>query len=50
VRLATGERVPGIARALFLSESTVRNHLTSVYRKFGVHSQNDLMSRLHSIA
>ena len=49
VRLAAGERVPAIARGMFLSESTVRNHLTSVYRKFGVHSQHDLMSRLHSL-
>jgi PAS domain S-box-containing protein len=50
VRLASGDRVPTIARSLFLSESTVRNHLTSVYRKFGVHSQTELMSRLHSIS
>jgi DNA-binding CsgD family transcriptional regulator len=49
VRLSSGERVPAIARALFLSESTVRNHLTSVYRKFGVHSQHDLIARLHSV-
>jgi PAS domain S-box-containing protein len=49
VRLASGDRVPAIARGLFLSESTVRNHLTSVFRKFGVHSQHDLMARLHAI-
>jgi DNA-binding CsgD family transcriptional regulator len=49
VRLASGDRVPAIARGLFLSESTVRNHLTSVYRKFGVHSQTDLMTRLRSV-
>jgi DNA-binding CsgD family transcriptional regulator len=49
VRLASGDRVPTIARSLFLSESTVRNHLTSVYRKFGVHSQHELMARLHTI-
>jgi DNA-binding CsgD family transcriptional regulator len=46
VRLARGERVGMIARALFLSESTVRNHLTSVYRKFGVSSQHELLTRL----
>jgi DNA-binding CsgD family transcriptional regulator/PAS domain-containing protein len=46
VRLAHGERVPHIARTLFLSESTVRNHLTSVYRKFGVGSQVELLDRL----
>lgn len=48
VRLTRGERIAGIARALFLSESTVRNHLTSVYRKFGVASQGDLVELLHS--
>lgn len=46
VRLAGGERPPAIARRLFLSESTVRNHLTSVYRKFGVMSQGELLARL----
>ena len=46
VRLATGERVSAIARALFLSESTVRNHLTGVYRKLGVGSQEELLTRL----
>jgi PAS domain S-box-containing protein len=49
VRLAAGERVPTIARSLFLSESTVRNHLTAVYRKFSVHSQSELLARLHSV-
>ncbi|MDT7537459.1 MAG: hypothetical protein QOI82_1044 [Actinomycetota bacterium] len=49
VRLAAGGRVPGIARGMFLSESTVRNHLTSVYRKFNVHSQHELMARLHAV-
>ena len=48
VRLASGNRVPTIARGLFLSESTVRNHLTSIYRKFAVHSQGELLSRLQS--
>ena len=27
-----------IADSLYLSPSTVRNHLTAIYRKFGVHS------------
>jgi DNA-binding CsgD family transcriptional regulator len=46
VRLAAGQRVPGNARQLFLSESTIRNHLTSAYRKFGVSSQVELLERL----
>lgn len=45
-RLHAGERVPLIARRMFVSESTVRNHLTSVYRKFAVSSQQELLSAL----
>ena len=45
-RLIRGERVPAIARSLFLSQSTVRNHLCAVYRKVGVHSQSELLARL----
>lgn len=42
-RLLDGHRPPGIARALFLSQSTVRNHLASVFRKLGVTSQEALL-------
>jgi DNA-binding CsgD family transcriptional regulator len=45
-RLVAAQRVPAIARELFLSQSTVRNHLTAVYRKFGVHSQVELLELL----
>jgi DNA-binding CsgD family transcriptional regulator len=45
-RLARGERVPAIARGLFVSQSTVRNHLSAIYRKVGVHSQAELLARL----
>lgn len=45
-RLLQGDRVPLIARSLFLSESTVRNHLTSVYRKLDVASQQGLLLAL----
>jgi DNA-binding CsgD family transcriptional regulator/PAS domain-containing protein len=45
-RLIKGEQVPAIARSLFLSESTVRNHLSAIYRKIGVHSQSELLARL----
>ena len=47
-RLQRGERVPGIAKAMYLSQSTVRNHLTVVFRKFGVHSQEQLLARLRA--
>ncbi|MDX6309470.1 MAG: hypothetical protein QOI06_2516 [Nocardioidaceae bacterium] len=42
-RLHAGDRVPAIATALFLSQSTVRNHLTHIYRKLGVGSQQELV-------
>jgi PAS domain S-box-containing protein len=45
-RLVAGERPPEIARSMFLSPSTVRNHLTAIYRKFGVHSQAQLLAAL----
>jgi PAS domain S-box-containing protein len=45
-RLLRGERVPTIAKELFLSQSTVRNHLSAIYRRLGVHSQAELLARL----
>jgi DNA-binding CsgD family transcriptional regulator len=42
-RLLAGDRVPAIAKSLFLSQSTVRNHLSAVFRKFGVSSQQELI-------
>jgi DNA-binding CsgD family transcriptional regulator len=46
VRVLAGERVKEIARDMYLSPSTVRNHLTAIYRRFGVHSQVELISSL----
>jgi DNA-binding CsgD family transcriptional regulator len=46
IRLLRGERVPTIAKALYLSQSTVRNHLAAIFRRFGVHSQADLLALL----
>lgn len=45
-RLLAGERVPAIAKALFLGQSTVRNHLSAVFGKFGVSSQQELIDLL----
>jgi DNA-binding CsgD family transcriptional regulator len=45
-RLLAGKRVPAIGHALFISQSTVRNHLSSIYRKLGVHSQQELVDLL----
>jgi PAS domain S-box-containing protein len=45
-RLMRGERVPRIAEAMYLSQSTVRNHLTAIFRKAGVRSQEGLLAHL----
>jgi PAS domain S-box-containing protein len=45
-RLLQGERVPGIAEDMHLSPATVRNHLTRVFEKFGVHSQAEMIKLL----
>jgi PAS domain S-box-containing protein len=47
-RLIRGERVEDIAADLYLSPSTVRNHLSAIYKKFGVHSQTQLLAKLLS--
>jgi PAS domain S-box-containing protein len=41
--LQEGSRVPTIAQQLYLSQSTVRNHLSAIFRKFGVSSQEELL-------
>lgn len=46
--LMSGQRVPGIARTIFVSQSTVRNHLCSIYRKLAVHSQQELLELMQS--
>ncbi len=45
-RLVGGARVPQIAEQMFLAPATVRNHLSSIYRKPGVHTQADLVALL----
>jgi two-component system, response regulator PdtaR len=41
--LLAGHRVTSTARALAVSPYTVRNHLRAVFRKLGVHSQEELI-------
>jgi DNA-binding CsgD family transcriptional regulator/PAS domain-containing protein len=43
-RLLDGQRVSTIATEMFVSPSTIRNHLAAIYRKFGVHSQAELLA------
>jgi DNA-binding CsgD family transcriptional regulator len=45
-RLARGERVSEMARGMYLSPSTVRNHLANLFRKVGVHSQSEFLDLL----
>jgi len=45
-RLLRGQRVGSIAAALYLSPSTVRNHLSAIFRRFAVHSQSELIALL----
>jgi DNA-binding CsgD family transcriptional regulator len=44
--LVDGQRVPSIAADLYVTQSTVRNHLSSVFSKLGVHSQAELLRQL----
>lgn len=44
--LLGGKRVSAIARSMFVSQSTVRNHLCAIYRKLHVHSQEELLELL----
>lgn len=43
-----GLRVPSIAKSLYLSEHTIRNHLRSVFTKCDVRSQRELVDKLRS--
>jgi DNA-binding CsgD family transcriptional regulator len=49
-RVLAGYRVSTIAAELYLSQSTVRNHLSSAFRKLGVHSQAELLERARADA
>ena len=47
--LLDGRRVSSIARSLYLSPHTVRNHLKSIFRKLGAHSQSELLDSLRPV-
>jgi DNA-binding NarL/FixJ family response regulator len=46
--LVGGDRVRSIAQRLFLSQSTVRSHLSVIFSKFGVRSQSELLDLLRA--
>jgi DNA-binding CsgD family transcriptional regulator len=46
--LLDGRRVSSIARTLYLSPQTVRNHLKAIFRKLGAHSQAELLDNLRA--
>jgi PAS domain S-box-containing protein len=48
--LVDGSRVPAIADRLGLRPSTVRNHLSAIFHKFGVSSQAELLEAVRSTA
>jgi DNA-binding CsgD family transcriptional regulator len=48
-QLLAGRRVASMARALFVSEHTVRNHLKSIFRKLHAHSQAELIDRYNAL-
>jgi DNA-binding NarL/FixJ family response regulator len=46
--LLRGRRIRQIANTMDISVHTARNHLQSVFRKLGVHSQEELVERLRA--
>ncbi len=48
--LMAGSRVPAIAKELFISPHTVRNHLKALFRKLDVGTQAELIERVRKIA
>jgi PAS domain-containing protein/DNA-binding CsgD family transcriptional regulator len=44
--LLRGQRIPAIARSMYINPSTARNHLSQVFATFGVHSQAELLALL----
>lgn len=47
--LVKGRNAKHIAEKLYLSESTVKTHISNIYRKVGVHSQQDLLDAIDEI-
>jgi DNA-binding CsgD family transcriptional regulator len=46
VYLVKGRNAKHVSEKLFISESTVKTHISNIYRKVGVHSQQELLDAL----
>ena len=44
--LAKGRTAPYLARDLFISESTARTHISHIYRKMEINSQQELLDEI----
>jgi len=47
--LLTGKSNQEIARCLYISEKTVKNHLTHIFSELNVKSRSELMARMRSL-
>jgi len=48
--LDKGRNAKHVAEKLFISESTAKTHISNIYRKLGVHSQQELLDTLDNAA
>ena len=48
VELAAGHSSSYIAELLFISSNTARSHMKNIYKKLGVHSREELLTRIKS--
>ncbi len=46
--LRRGYNAPGIAQALGIKKKTVKNHITSIYRKLGVKNMSEVVAAARS--
>lgn len=48
--LVKGRNAKHIAEKLYISESTVKTHISNIYRKLGVHSQQELLDAIEELS
>jgi DNA-binding NarL/FixJ family response regulator len=47
--LIRGRNAKHVAEKLYISESTAKTHISNIYRKVGVHSQQELLDALDNL-